>query len=238
MGAADGHAMAGAIEKAGVIFTTGYAMRCDPVNLFIREQVQKGNFGTVTRVRRSVCHSGSLGGWFDTDWRWMADPKQAGVGGFGDLGTHGLDILMWTFGEPARVTASIRAVTKRYGDCDEFGEGILEFKSGPVATLAAGWLDLADPLSMLVSGTEGCAYVVNGKLHFQSKKVQGADGKEPWTQLPPGLPHQFELFLDAAGGKKDLPLVGAREAAACCAVMEALYQASAKHTWVATTKGA
>ena len=72
-------------------------------------------------------------------------------------------------------------MTHRYGDCDEFGEGILEFKSGAVATLGAGWLDLADPMPLLVSGTEGCLYETTGKLFFQCKKVQGADGKQPWT---------------------------------------------------------
>ena len=29
----------------------------------------------------------------------MADPAQAGVGGFGDLGTHSLDILLWLMGD-------------------------------------------------------------------------------------------------------------------------------------------
>jgi len=232
MGAKDALAMAEAIEKAGVIFTTGYFMRGDPPNLFARDELAKGDLGTVTRVRKSVCHSGSLGGWFDTDWRWMADPKQAGVGGFGDLGTHGLDILMWLFGDVARVTADIHAVTHRYGDCDEFGEGLLEFKSGVVATLAAGWLDLADPMPLYVSGTEGYICDAKGKLYFQSKKVQGADGKEPWTALPPRAPHPFEQFLDAAGGKKDAALISPREAAARCTVMEAMYRAAAGRTWV------
>jgi predicted dehydrogenase len=232
MGARDATVMADAIEKAGVLFTTGYAMRGDPVNQFLRDEIGKGDFGTVTRVRKSVCHAGSLGGWFDKEWRWMADPKQAGVGGFGDLGTHGLDILMWLFGDVARVTASIHAVTHRYDDCDEFGEGIIEFKSGVVATLAAGWLDLADPMSILVSGTEGNACDTKGKFYFQSKKVPGADGKEPWAALPPRRPHPLEQFLDGVGGKKDVQLIGAREAAARCAVMEALYRAAAGHTWV------
>ncbi|MCX7047910.1 MAG: Gfo/Idh/MocA family oxidoreductase [Candidatus Sumerlaeota bacterium] len=232
LGAKDANAIADAVEKAGVIFQTGYAMRGDPAHLFLREQIQKGVFGTITRVRKSVCHSGSLGGWFDKEWRWMADPKQAGVGGFGDLGTHGLDILMWFLGDVARVTASIHAVTHRYGDCDEFGEGILEFKNGAVATLAAGWLDLQNPLDILISGTGGCAYVMNGKVFFQCDKVDGADGKQLWTKLPPKAPHAFELFLDAVCGKKDAALVGVREAAARCSVMEAMYRAAESHKWV------
>ena len=92
---AESKEMAAAIEKAGLIFTTGYFMRTDPKHIFLKEQIQKGAFGKITRARGSNCHSGSLGGWFDNEWRWMADPKIAGVGAFGDLGTHSLDILMW-----------------------------------------------------------------------------------------------------------------------------------------------
>ena len=99
--------MAGAIEKNQLLFTTGYFMRTHPQNLFLKEQVAAGSFGKITRARGSNCHSGSLGGWFDTEWRWMADPAQAGCGAFGDLGTHVLDILLWLMGDVERVAASI-----------------------------------------------------------------------------------------------------------------------------------
>ncbi len=232
MGAKDSAAMAAAIEKAGVLFQTGYFMRSSPVHQFLREHIQKGTFGRITRVRGSNCHSGALGGWFDTEWRWMADPKIAGCGAFGDLGTHSLDILMWLMGEVAEVAAALDNGSARYPGCDELGEGLLRFKDGTIGTLAAAWDDVANPVSLLVSGTEGHAVVVNGQLFFQTKKVDGADGKTAWTQLPAALPHAFELFLDAVGGKTGLPLVTAREAAARSSVMEALYKAAATRKWV------
>ena len=234
--AADARSMAAAIEKAGVIFQTGYFMRGSPVHLFLKEQIAAGSFGRITRARHSNCHKGSLGGWFDKEWRWMADPKIAGCGAFGDLGTHSLDILIWLFGDVRRVAASIGVATGRYGDCDEFGEGLLEFESGVVATLAAGWVDVANPVTALVSGTEGHAHVAGGELRFQSARVEGADGKTAWTKLPAAWPHAFELFLDAVAGKPDVPLVSAREAAYRSAVMEALYEAARTHTWVAPGK--
>lgn len=233
MGSKDANAMAQTIEQAGVLFQTGYFMRGNPLNLFLREQIQKGSFGKITRARGSNCHSGSLGGWFDTEWRWMADVKQAGCGAYGDLGTHSLDILLWFFGEVEKVTAKIGTGTARYPDCDEFGEGMIQFKSGVTATLAAGWVDVANPVSLLISGTEGHAAVVNGQLYFTSKKVDGADGKTPWTQLPAAWPHAFDLFLDAAGGKSGVPLVTAREAAYRSSVMEALYLGNKQGKWVA-----
>ncbi|MCW8133095.1 MAG: Gfo/Idh/MocA family oxidoreductase [Planctomycetota bacterium] len=232
MGAKDAYAMADAIEKAGVIFQTGYFQRGSPVHRFVREEIQKGTFGKVTRVRGSNCHSGSLGGWFDTDWRWMADPKIAGCGAYGDLGTHSLDILMWLMGDVAECTAALDNGTARYPGCDELGEGLLRFQNGAIGTLAAGWVDVANPVSFLVSGTEGHAVVANGQFFFVSKKVEGADGKQPWTKLPEAWPHAFDLYLDAVGGKADVPLVGAREAAKRSAVMEALYEGARTKAWV------
>jgi predicted dehydrogenase len=225
--------MADAIEKAGLLFTTGYFMRTAPQHLFLKEQVAKGNFGKITRVRGSNCHSGSLGGWFDTEWRWMADPRIAGVGAFGDLGTHSLDILMWLMGDIESVSADIKVVTSRYGDCDESGEALMRFKNGVTGTLAGGWVDVANPVTLLVSGTEGHAAIVNGELFFQSKKVEGADGKKPWKDLPEGKPAPMHMFVDSIAGKKDLPLVTPREAAARVVVMEAMYQAARDRKWVA-----
>ena len=171
--AKESHAMAAAIEQARLLFMTGYFMRSMPQHLFLKEEIAKGNFGKITRVRGSNCHSGSLGGWFDTEWRWMADPAISGVGAFGDLGTHSLDILMWLMGDVAEVTADINIITGRYAKCDESGEAIIKFKNGVTGTLAAGWVDVDNPVSLLISGTEGHAVIMNDKLYYKSSKVQG-----------------------------------------------------------------
>lgn len=235
MGGSDAYKMAQAIEDAGVLFQTGYFMRGNPVNMFLRDQIQQGNFGKITRIRFVNCHAGSLKGWFDTDWRWMTDVKQAGVGAFGDLGTHALDILMWWLGDVGEVTALIDVTTGRYGECDETGEGLMRFGNGVIGTLAAGWVDVAQPVSVIISGTEGHAHVENGKLYFKSERVEGADGSE-WTALPDGRAHAFELFFDAVNGG-DAHLVSPREAAARSAVMEAFYEAARQKAWVAPAYG-
>lgn len=231
MAAADAYRMAAAVKRAGVLFQTGYFQRGLPFNQFLRAEIAAGHFGQVTRIRLTNCHAGSLKGWFDTEWRWMADPAQAGIGGFGDLGTHALDLLLWMMGEVKDVTASIKVVTGRYGDCDETGEGIINFTSGAIGTLAAGWVDVAHPVTHFVSGTQGYAYVANGKLFYQSEHVPGADGKEPWEKLPEAWPHAFELFLDALNGKQ-VPLVGVDEAAYRSSVMGAMYEAARTKAWV------
>ena len=230
--AKESNEMAEAIEQAKLLFTTGYFMRTDPKHLFLKAEIAKGNLGKITRVRGSNCHSGSLGGWFDTEWRWMADPKIAGVGAFGDLGTHKLDILMWLLGDVDSVTADIRPVTGRYGDCDETGEGLIQFKNGVIGTLAAGWVDVDDPVQLLISGTEGHAVVVDNVLYYGSKKVPGLNSKDPYTKLPRALSPPIYQFVDAVAGAKDQPLVTPREAAARVAVMEAMYDGARGRKWV------
>jgi predicted dehydrogenase len=232
MGSRDAYVMADAIRRSGMLFQTGYFQRGRPEIQFIKQHLAAGSFGQVTRVRGSNCHAGSLGGWFDTEWRWMADPAQAGCGAFGDLGTHALDILLWWLGNVDTVTAAIHPGTNRYEGCDEVGEGLIRFNDGPIGTLAAAWTDVTNPVQYLVSGTEGHAAVIDGKLYFQSKRVDGADGMEPWTKLPEAWPHAFELFCDAVAGKGDAPLVSVHEAAYRSAVMEAMYEGARTGTWV------
>lgn len=236
---AESRAMADAIEKAGLLFTTGYFTRTDPKVLFLREQVAKGAFGRITRASAWNCHAGSLGGWFDEKpgnvaetWRWMADPKVAGVGAFGDLGTHSLDILMWILGPVESVSAEVRVITGRYGDCDETGTAMLRMKDGVVATLVAGWVDVANPVTLQIAGTEGHAVVVQNQLFFESKKVPGSKLAEPVTGLPPGPKHPLQQWVDAVAGAVGLPLVTPREAAARVAAMEAAYESARTGRWV------
>jgi predicted dehydrogenase len=221
--ARESYDMAAAIEKAGVLFNTGYFMRAEPSNLFFKQQVDQGAFGKITRVRGSNCHNGSLQHWFDGDYRWMAEPKIAGVGAFGDLGTHSLDILMWLFGDVNAITADIKVVTGNYGDCDESGEALMKFKNGITGTLAAGWVDAGNSLPLFISGTQAEAFVLGGMIIMNGRQV---------TALPDRLPEPMEQFVDAVGGKSVPTLVKPREAAARVSVMESAYQAAAQQAWL------
>ena len=225
--------MAEKVAKAGVIFQTGYFMRGRPEHVFLKQQIEAGAFGKITRVRHSNCHCGSLAGWFDTDWRWMANPDIAGCGAFGDLGTHSLDILMWWFGVPEKVTANINVLTARYGEkCDEYGEGTMIYPNGLIATIAAGWVDCSNPVVCEICGTEGHAVLFDEKLYFQSSHVKGAENLVQWTDLPEAMPHAFELFLDAFLDDKNVPLVPVQDAADRNVVMSAFYEANQGEKWV------
>src|SRR5438105_13628395 len=111
-----------------------------------------------------------------------------------------LDILMWMLGPIDTVTADIQQVTARYPGCDETGEALFKFHDGVIGTLAAGWVDVDNPVTLLLSGTEGHASIVNGLLYFKSGKVAGADEKEPCSALPPRIPLPIVPSLEALDG--------------------------------------
>lgn len=220
--------MQSAIEKAGVIYQTGFFQRSSSAMQFIKQEVEAGHLGIITRMRHTNCHSGSLGGWFDTDWRWIADANEAGGGGYADLGAHSLDIILWVMipacGKVKSVCGSLGTATRRYGDIDEYGAGIITFESGAMAVMEASWVDPKLHAPVEIHGTKGQIIVTDGTVRYFSELVEGADGSE-WTHLPEALPHAFDLFWNKQLGQ-DVPLVPVAEAAEESRVMAELYKAA------------
>ena len=245
MGLADARNMMRALEGAGVIFHMGYFNRTIPAHRLLRRLIEEEAFGAISRMRLVFGTPAAINGAFRSDWEWMADPKQAGVGAFGDLGTHKLDLLLYLIGDTARleaVTASFSRPLGRYPRGEECGEAILRFDNGTIATLAASWVDLVEPSSLLITGTKGHAVIRNApgmphndwsnELFLLTDAVDGATGKEPWTELPEALPRPLEQFIAAVvHGERD-NLVSVREAAYSSYVMEMISQAAAERRWL------
>lgn len=232
VGAKDASQIADAVEKAGVLFTSGYHLRTVPKYIFVKQNLEKRNLGKIVRVHCSFCNDCALQGAFDKELKWTVDPKWGALGSFADTGTHALDMLMWLMGDVDSVLAQVDTVTGRYPGCDEAGQAMIRFKSGVTGTISAGWVEPENPVGLLVNGTEGHAAVFNDRLYLRTKKVPGADGARPWGKLPPGPDHPVLQFVDAVAGQKGLPLVGVREAAARVKVMEAMYQSARERKWV------
>ncbi len=233
---ADANRLYTAITDAGVLFQTGYAMRGNPIYRFIKQEILAGNFGTITRARCSVCHSAALGGWFDQDYRWFYQADRSGGGAFLDLGCHAVDLLIFLFGPAVAGTAAFNGGIK-YTNIDEYGEGLLTFRNGIIASVAAGWVDQSNPVGVLISGTEGHAYERSGELFYLSRRsvVAGSDGKAPIDKalLPPEMAHPFEIFLDVLSGKIDKThLIPVAETLQVMKAMDAMYLGHKFGSWV------
>ncbi len=232
MNGSEAAAIADIVNETGVIFQTGYFMRSQAVNLKIKQLIKDGALGDITRLRLSNVHSGAIGGWFDEEWRWMADVEQAGVGAFGDLGSHAFDLLLWFMegDNPQACTGHIGTVLERYPGCDEYGEGMVRFESGAVAVVAGGWVDHANPNQVEISGTKGHLRVTNGRLYLRIPQME-ADASQAWDDLPESLKHPIELFFDAVAGA-DVPLISADEAAKVNNLVTQVYRGYETSSWV------
>ncbi len=224
----DADAIEAAVKAAGVTFQTGFFMRGMPSNLFIKREIEAGHLGVVTRMRHTNCHEGSLAGWFDSEWRWIADKTEAGGGGYADLGAHSLDIALWclvpTCGEAVKTAATVGSATHRYGDIDEWGAGMVTFEKGAVAIIEAGWVDPKYSAPVEVHGTRGQILVHDEKVFYFSEEVEGADGGQ-WHDLPDGKAHAFDLFWNKLEGQ-EAELVTIEEAARQSRVMARLYDSA------------
>jgi predicted dehydrogenase len=225
MNGGDSAAIAKLLNDSGLPFSTGYFRRGDGRVRKLRRLVQEGAFGTVTRARFSNCHSGALGGWFDAEWRWMADLERSGVGAFGDLGTHVLDLMIWMFGEPAKAAASLQPGTNRYPGCEEYGEALFEWESGMLATLAAGWNDVADPCAIQIAGTQGHAVIFQNDLYLKIGDG-GLEKAEGDAGAPAGFPGWLD-FIEKGEGE----LVTPDEALARDRTMSAAYASASQGDW-------
>jgi len=236
-GYAQAHLMYRAIKGAGVLFQTGHFMRSDEKNRFVKQEIEAGNLGTITRVRAVNCHEGAVDGWFEPDYHWLADSTDAGGGGFMDLGCHAMDLLVYLFGPIAEVTANMGGKTIRYPHIDEYGEGLIRFANGISGSVAAGWVSRRCPTKLEIDGTEGHLQITEGKVYYFSRKskVPGADGSGPIDpeHMPARLPRAFELYLDVLEGKGDAKdLVPVEDALHVVKVMEAAYLSDKVRGWV------
>lgn len=236
LGRADAETIADAVRSAGVTFQTGFFMRGEPGHRFVRREVQAGHLGRLTRVRYSNGHDAALGGWFDPEYRWLADASRAGGGAMLDLGAHVLDIILHTYpqteGDIVRAQAYLGNRGGRYGtDIDEYGSGLLQFASGMTAELEASWVDPKLRAPIEVHGTEGEILVQDGIVTYYSQHVDGYAKPAVVADLPPAAPHPFDLFWDALLGQSlPIPLTGVDEAAQGSRVMEQLYASAGRST--------
>lgn len=231
--AEDAYRMAEAIESAGVLFQTGFFQRGGPAVRWIREAMANEQFGRVHRLRLANAHNGAHRGILDGEWEWMADPSVAGMGGYGDMGSHALDLLLWLMeNDPVEACTGVLGTPYgRYGDVDEFGEALIRFRSGAVGTVLGGWSEHANHAPLEVSGTGGHAQWIRNELYTAGPTLGDNDG-HPHTDLPEAWPHAFRLFLEALRGR-EATLVQAREAAYRNAVIDSIYHGAREGRWVA-----
>lgn len=231
--APDAARLAQLIAGSGLIFHLGYHLRELPAHLAMADLVRRGRLGKLTRLRGRFCHRGLLDGVF-REFPWMTDPVRAGWGGFGDLGVHLVDLLGLMADAPVAAVAAHVEPSRRPGMADPWGEGMLRYDSGVVASISAGWTEFGGPVIIEAHGTEGRAMASDGALTVEP--ADAADVPIP-EAVTPRSGASLDHFFSALSGEPGAPLVTPAEGARHCEILDALYLAAGSERWVEPRAG-
>jgi predicted dehydrogenase len=145
----------------------------------IRELVASGELGTVYAARL-VFHNA-----YGPDKEWFYDPARSGGGCVIDLGTHLIDLLLWTLGEPgvpavtARCFAQGAPLRDPERQVEDYAVARLELTRGAIAEIACSWNLPAGQDAVIAAsfyGTAGGAELrnVNGSFYdFVAERFRG-----------------------------------------------------------------
>lgn len=126
--------MLSASEEAGVRLDMAFQMRCDPVNIKMREIVHSGELGAICMIRRRHCIPCLLDPNFingPTHWHLEAEKN---LGMFADDAAHPADWFHWMFGKPVSVIAEIDNVITSVAP-DDNGVAVYRFAKGEIGVL-------------------------------------------------------------------------------------------------------
>ncbi len=186
-----------AVEHAGVRFMQAFPMRLDPVNTRIKRMLEEKVIGEVTTFRKRHGIGWAATGELPEQYGWFTKAQEAGGGAFLDEGIHAADFLIWMFGKPVSVSASI-AEPGRNVPVDDNGIAIVEFGNGVTGSLHSSWLFEAASVTTEIFGTDGtiiqqsndCASTaVNGEHNFPLQVYSRRAEMRGWQN--PRIPINF-----------------------------------------------
>ena len=194
---ADAQALDWSAGQSGRIVRVGYHHRFRAVHREIRDRIQAGRIGRVAFFR--IHFFIDIGG-LPSPWR--RQPDSSGGWAINDVGTHLIDLMLWTTGLPATVTGARLAAQVRGQQTDD-GAAVL-FDLGPRAIGSVETsMALRSPASRIevygdagwlrAEGSLGGATVLESS---ESGAVDLGGGPDPFVA-------QLEAFADALDGRPD-----------------------------------
>jgi predicted dehydrogenase len=173
-----------AVEAHNVRFQMAFQMRCDPLNLKIKEWIDAGELGRIGLARRRHCINflfnppapGSSNAWHID--------ATANVGMFFDDAVHAADFFVWLFGRPKSVMAEIDNVLTDVAP-DDTGLAIFRWESGLMASLCNASVTLAGENTCEIYGDAGVV-------------IQNWDDGVSTPHAPPGVA-PLKLFRKSSG---------------------------------------
>lgn len=183
-----------------------------------RELLQRKVIGKPFMIRVRFAHGGPYPGWAKD--KWFYDPKLAAGGAMLDMGIHAIDIALWLFGPVSAVSAKAATLIKKIA-VDDNAVLLLEFASGALGYIEAGWTSKPGFNGIEIYGTEGtlvCDYA-RGLQLCAGKASAGSVSVQEWSMIDNepatgGWSIEMDYWMNVVMGRTPLTMDGAAGRAA------------------------
>jgi predicted dehydrogenase len=244
----DALAMVEAAEKSGKKFTVGYQNRHRPEIKSLKSACVAGELGEVYFAKAHAIRRKAV-----PTWGVFLDKAAQGGGPLIDIGTHALDLTLWTMDnwKPARVTGSVYSKLsdqtegnlwgpwdpKAY-DVEDSAFGFIQMENGATVYLEASWIlnmILPREAATTLCGTKGGAEILADGSLVLNRSAHGALLEERISagtgvayfggkeQSP--ADEEERLWIDCIEHDGE-PFVKPREALVVTRVLEAIYESA------------
>ena len=241
--------MVDAAKRTGKKLTIGYQNRQRNDSLFAKAEVEAGTLGEIYYARATALRRRAV-----PTWGVFLNEYEQGGGPLIDIGTHALDLTLWTMNnyKPKYVVGTVyhklnndRETGNAWGDWDpekftteDSAFGFIVMENGATIDLSASWalntLDVEEARTMLC-GTKAGADMHNGELHINGVKhgkqyVTTPNMKKKGVDFYEGSsddPKVMEqrVFVDAVRGEGELT-VKPEQAFVVTQILDAIYQSA------------
>ncbi|MCP5454961.1 MAG: Gfo/Idh/MocA family oxidoreductase [Thermotogae bacterium] len=219
-------------EKNGLNLGVCFQNRFNPPVQELRKKIENGDFGKLFHGQISIRWNRNIDYYKQAPWRgtWSMDG-----GTLMNQCTHGIDLLIWTFGgEIEEISGKIANFNHPYNEAEDFGSAVVKFKNGCIGIIE-GTADvypknLNETLS--VFGENG-SVVIGGLAvnKIETWNFQNESG-HPFQNLPDpetvygeGHVPLYKDFISSLNENRK-PLVDGREGKKAVQAVLAIYKSS------------
>ena len=215
----DAKAIRRAVKKNKVHFTISFPHKTDKAVLLAKEIVDDKKLGTLTYMRVRNVHSGSISDWLPAHFY---DKTQCGGGAMIDLGAHPMYLINWFLGMPKYVSSAFTNVTDR--PVEDNAVSLLEYKNGAIGVSETGFVSIADPYTIEISGTKGYLRISGGVLSYSCPETDNkkVTVKEFTTFCPQALDYWIDSIVNDTPNEK----FGIDDAVSLTEIMTAAYKSA------------
>lgn len=182
-----------AAEQSGKVFGIMYNQRTNPVYQKVRELIQNGELGTLTRAiwiitcwyRPQAYHNSS-------DWR--STWKDEGGGALINQCPHQLDLWWWILGMPKRIRSFV-GFGKHYNiEVEDDVTAYMEYENGMTGLFVTCTAEVPGTNRLEISGTRGRLVVENDTIRFDRLTEDLKDFNER-NRIPFGTPEVWKCEI-------------------------------------------